>query len=418
MSRITSSFSSRLLDWHQAHGRHNLPWQLPRSPYRVWVSEIMLQQTQVATVIPYFERFMQRFGDVATLAQASLDEVLQHWAGLGYYARGRNLHRAAIEMHTHHRSQIPSNFEDLIRLPGIGRSTAGAILAQAFDQRFAILDGNVRRVLARHAAEEGWPGKPLVQTRLWAQAEARLPNARYADYTQSLMDLGSLLCTARAPRCNECPVAEDCIARQQGLTAQLPTPKPRKARPLRHSWALIVQSEAGHVLVEKRPPAGIWGALWSLPLSIGDETPQSLAKRYVGDEQHLAYWPPVRHAFTHFELELGICICKLAADSNAQSARESADSQWLDLHKPELWPGMPAPLRKLLERARQASIQAATPSNLNTGKSTCPEPSNASSSAKKPKASSDRPIPAISANESLKMSRKKPGRAGSSIKRA
>ena len=242
-------FHRRLLHWFRHHGRHDLPWQSPRDAYRVWVSEIMLQQTQVATVIPYFERFMARFPDLASLASADLDQVLHLWTGLGYYARARNLHRAAGVIVAEHGGRFPTDFEAVLALPGIGRSTAGAILAQACDQRHAILDGNVRRVLARHRAIEGWPGQKAVENTLWALAEELTPAEDVADYTQAIMDLGATVCTRSQPRCAACPLAEDCQARAAGRQADFPGRRPRKALPERHTRMLLLRDAEGQVLL-------------------------------------------------------------------------------------------------------------------------------------------------------------------------
>lgn len=311
----------------------------------------MLQQTQVATVIPYFERFMLRFPDINTLAQASLDEVLKHWAGLGYYARGRNLHRAAIAMQLEHAGKMPDDFDALIALPGIGRSTAGAILAQAFNQRYPIMDGNVRRVLARRGDIHGWPGRPEIQAKLWQLAESLLPEQSMANYTQALMDLGSLVCTNRNPDCDICPVSADCAARLQNTIAQLPTPKPRKVRPMRHCQALIIQDSAGRVLLVKRPPAGIWGGLWSLPIRSTDNSSEPLSDRDAGSSEAIAYLPSFKHAFTHFELMIEPRLG--TPSTHASLIQEQAERRWVNLDDPGAWPGMPAPLRKLLEQAQQ-----------------------------------------------------------------
>ncbi|MGH8446294.1 MAG: A/G-specific adenine glycosylase, partial [Solimonas sp.] len=252
-------FAERLLAWFDVHGRHDLPWQHPRTPYRVWLSEIMLQQTQVATVIPYFARFLERFPDLRNLAAAPQDDVLALWAGLGYYARARNLHRCAQALVAEHGGEFPRNIEAVAELPGIGRSTAGAILAQAHGDRHAILDGNVRRVLARHAAIPGWPGQPTVQKQLWREAEARLPHERLADYTQALMDLGASVCTSRNPKCLLCPLAGDCQARIAGTVAQYPGAKPSRERPTREATLLLVEDAQGRLLLERRPPTGLWG---------------------------------------------------------------------------------------------------------------------------------------------------------------
>ncbi|NBB92056.1 MAG: A/G-specific adenine glycosylase, partial [Gammaproteobacteria bacterium] len=260
-------FAQRLLAWWEQHGRHDLPWQQERSPYRVWVAEIMLQQTQVGTVIPYFERFMGRFPDLPSLAHAPIDDVLAHWSGLGYYARARNLHAAAVRCLEEHGGDLPPDAESLERLPGIGRSTANAIVAQAQDRRAPILDGNVKRVLARHAGVEGWPGRSAVLRSLWQEAEALTPQDRARDYTQAIMDLGATLCTPRRPACERCPVDEDCFARRADRVEELPAPKPKRSRPLRDATLVIIENDRGELLLQRRPPSGIWGGLWSLPES-------------------------------------------------------------------------------------------------------------------------------------------------------
>ena len=245
-----TSFSERLLHWWENNGRKNLPWQHPRTAYRVWISEIMLQQTQVATVIPYFERWMQTFPDIASLAEASLDGVLALWSGLGYYARARNLHKAAIFCMEHHGGQLPTLAVDLDALPGIGQSTANAIVSQSTDQPAAVLDGNVRRVLARHSGTEGWTGKTSVQRKLWKEAESRLPCDRGADYTQSVMDLGALVCTRTNPACVECPVNVDCQARILDVVSRLPTAKPATKVSERTLHMLMLRDKQGKVLQE------------------------------------------------------------------------------------------------------------------------------------------------------------------------
>src|SRR5690606_8097985 len=248
-----NDFARRLLAWFDRCGRHDLPWQRDRRPYAVWVSEIMLQQTQVATVIPYFERFVARFPDVEVLAEASLDDVLALWSGLGYYARARNLHRAAQLVVERYGGDLPDSLDELMALPGIGRSTAGAILAQAHGVRAPILDGNVKRVLARHAGIEGWPGEREVEQTLWAIADERTPSERVADYTQAIMDLGAMLCTRRRPACTVCPVVEDCRACRLGIQERLPSPRPKRERPRRRRMMLVVRDSQGRVLLERRP---------------------------------------------------------------------------------------------------------------------------------------------------------------------
>jgi A/G-specific adenine glycosylase len=261
-----TEFPARLLAWFDAHGRKDLPWQAPKDAYRVWVSEIMLQQTQVQTVVPYFERFMQRFPDVLTLADAAQDEVLQYWSGLGYYARARNLHRAARNVRDQHDGVFPDTLEAVMDLPGIGRSTAGAILSISFDQRHAILDGNVKRVLARHERVAGWPGTTSVAKTLWEIAERHTPAARVADYTQAIMDLGATLCTRSRPACERCPVASDCEALASDTVGDYPGRKPKKNKPLRET-TMVLASFDGHVYLERRPEVGIWAACGACPKS-------------------------------------------------------------------------------------------------------------------------------------------------------
>ncbi|SEQ51688.1 A/G-specific adenine glycosylase [Ectothiorhodospira magna] len=298
------TFATRLLTWFDHHGRHDLPWQQGITPYRVWVSEIMLQQTQVTTVIPYYQRFMARFPDVTTLAQAPIDEVLHHWSGLGYYARARHLHQAAQQVMNHHQGRFPDTPEGLEALPGIGRSTAAAILAIACGQRQAILDGNVKRVLARHRGVSGWPGTTGVSRQLWTLAEAMTPTVRVADYTQAIMDLGATVCIRRRPVCDACPVATDCVALATGRQSLLPTPRPRRAQPLRNTVMLIICGPEG-VLLEQRPATGLWGGLWGFPEVSSIQAAPPWCVHHLGippDDIHtLASFV---HVFTHFRLHI------------------------------------------------------------------------------------------------------------------
>ncbi len=340
------AFADRLLEWFDQHGRHDLPWQHPREPYRVWLSEIMLQQTQVATVIPYFERFLARFPDVQTLAAAPQDDVLALWSGLGYYARARNLHRCAQQIVAEHGGEFPRTLDALIALPGIGRSTAGAILSQAFGSRVAILDGNVRRVLARYRAVDGWPGEPRVQDRMWDIAESLLPQTRLADYTQALMDLGATLCTARNPSCLLCPVTADCVARAQDAITRYPFPKPRKARPQRQARLLLARNDEGALLLERRPPVGIWGGLWAPPLiddaRLGDD---AFGATLLACAHQTEMLPSVHHAFTHFDLELQPMLLRVGPSSEIG---EPDRRRWFNLSAiGDL--GLPAPVRKLFD---------------------------------------------------------------------
>jgi A/G-specific adenine glycosylase len=310
--QVTDAFAADLLDWYERRGRHDLPWQIDSSPYRTWVSEIMLQQTQVGTVIPYFRRFMARFPDIHALSAAPLDEVLYYWSGLGYYARGRNLHAAAQAVVERYGGRLPETPGELAALPGIGRSTAGAILALACGQRHAILDGNVKRVLARVHAVPGWPGEAAVERRLWELAEAHTPFERTADYTQAIMDLGATVCRRSRPACGECPVTAYCEARRLGRQAGFPAPRPKRLRPRRRARMLLLRDPDDAVLLERRPAPGIWGGLWCLP-EIGEESAAAWAERVLGVNAAPApALPPLRHAFTHFELEIEPVTARLA----------------------------------------------------------------------------------------------------------
>jgi A/G-specific adenine glycosylase len=297
-------FAARLIAWQKREGRHDLPWQATRDPYAVWVSEIMLQQTQVATVTPYYRRFMARFPDVHTLAAATLDDVLVYWSGLGYYSRARNLHHAARTIVNDQGGRFPRDFESVRALAGIGRSTAAAICAFAFSARHAILDGNVKRVLARYFGIPGYPGDARVSEVLWRKAKRLLPARGIAAYTQGLMDLGAGVCTRRQPRCADCPVSRDCVARRRGLTAQLPAGKPKRATPSRKT-VLLVLRRAGEILLERRPATGIWGGLWCFPEAAAGEDIDALCSRRFGAQvSALTPLPVLEHGFTHFRLSI------------------------------------------------------------------------------------------------------------------
>jgi len=323
-----ASFSTRVLDWYGHNGRHDLPWQQQRTPYRVWIAEIMLQQTQVGTVIPYYLRFIETFPDLNTLARASLDHVLEHWSGLGYYSRARNLHKAAGIIELEHDGQFPQIFDQVMALPGIGRSTAGAILAQALDQRHAILDGNVKRVLCRYHAVDGWPGKTAVQKQLWQFAEQHTPDGRIADYTQAMMDLGATLCRRSSPRCTQCPLQSDCEARITHQVKKYPVPRPRRQLPVKTARLLILtENESGRILLEKRSPSGIWGGLWSLPEAEADETVelvclQRWGLKVLANED----CSPFRHTFSHYHLD--ITPCRVQVQLNAAGVQEPGEIIW------------------------------------------------------------------------------------------
>ena len=338
-------FAARVLDWFDEHGRKDLPWQQPNDAYRTWVSEIMLQQTQVQTVIPYFARFMASFPGVAALANASQDEVLQHWSGLGYYARARNLHRAAQQIRDTHGGVFPDDFDSVAALPGVGRSTAGAILALAFDQRHPILDGNAKRVLARHEAVEGWPGTSAVAKRLWEIAERNTPAARVADYTQAIMDLGATLCTRSKPACERCPVATDCTAFNRVSVTLFPGRKPRKSKPLRET-TMVLASHDGHVYLERRPEAGIWGGLWSLP-EITGETRDWCRDRFAGEILEVETWDTLRHSFSHYDLDIRPIVVRISAALSKVADQD--DATWHRLGN-DLPGGIAAPVNKLIER--------------------------------------------------------------------
>ena len=343
------AFAGDLLAWFDRHGRHDLPWQHPRSAYRVWVSEIMLQQTQVSAVIPYFERFVERFPDIAALSAAPLDDVLALWAGLGYYARARNLHRAAQAIAAEHHGTFPQDFESVLALPGIGRSTAGAILAQAFDMPYPILDGNVKRVLSRILELTIWPGARAAELVLWEIAERVTPKTRVADYTQAIMDLGATLCTRAQPTCLLCPLQNRCRARQNGTTGEIPRPRPKRTRPRRSTHMLVLVGPDARVLLHRRPPDGIWGGLWSLPESPDLEGIASLLVRLGVDAATLEPLPIVQHGFTHFELEIQPVL--VHSTRIPACVAESTASDWCRLGLREDGErGVPAAVAKILAR--------------------------------------------------------------------
>jgi A/G-specific adenine glycosylase len=339
-------FAARLLDWHRDHGRHGLPWQRSADAYRIWVSEIMLQQTQVDTVIPYYLRFIARFPDIGTLAAAPLDAVLALWSGLGYYARARRLHQAARVVMAEHGGRFPANAAAIVTLPGIGRSTAAAIAAFAFGERVAILDGNVKRVLCRAFGIEGFPGERAVEQRLWALAEALLPHAEIGRYIQAQMDLGATLCTRARPACARCPLAADCVARREARVAALPTPRPPRHPPLRRVQVAVIR-DGDRVLLERRPPAGIWGGLLALP-EMADAPADAhawLAQRFGLAARSIVPLAPLRHAFTHFRLD----IVPLRFDTAAPAARlaDGGDHLWVALDA-LAHAGLPSPVRRIL----------------------------------------------------------------------
>ena len=341
-------FAPRLIAWQQRHGRHDLPWQGGEDPYPIWLSEIMLQQTQVETVIPYFRRFLARFPDLAALAAADEDEVLAHWSGLGYYRRARNLHAAARRVVDAHGGVFPREFAHILDLPGIRRSTAAAIAVFAHGQRHAILDGNVKRVLARVFGVEGWAGESAVERRLWTLAEALLPASGMRAYTQGLMDLGATLCGRARPRCEACPFADDCVANRLGRQRELPGARPRKSLPEK-TVTMLVLLAAGEVLLEKRPPTGIWGGLWSLPECAADDDPVAAAWRlgYRAEADAVAALADFSHSLTHFRLHIRARLLPVRAGE----AVNEAGRLWLALDDLD-GAALPTPVRRILEGLR------------------------------------------------------------------
>ncbi len=341
----TSLFSALVLNWFAQHGRKNLPWQQELSAYRVWLSEIMLQQTQVATVIPYFQRFIAQYPTVKDLAAASIDDVLLLWAGLGYYARGRNLHRTAQMIVEKYNGEFPQDVNLLQSLPGIGRSTAGAIAALAYAIPAPILDGNVKRVLTRYHAIAGWTSSNKVSKQLWELAEQYTPKQQTGAYTQAMMDLGAMICTRSNPKCSICPLAKSCTAYNLGQTHAYPQPKPTKQLPVKSIVMLLLKNK-DHILLIQRPPVGIWGGLWSLP-----ECPIDADLNAWCRQQHqieildTAALPVLRHTFSHFHLDILPVIA--TAKQLSQGIMETTDRAWYNIHQP-LQYGLPAPIKKLV----------------------------------------------------------------------
>lgn len=343
-------FGTAVLAWYDLHGRKDLPWQQGVTPYRVWVSEIMLQQTQVATVLGYFDRFMQALPTVEALAAAAEDEVLHLWTGLGYYSRARNLHKAAKTVVERHGGEFPRSVEALAELPGIGRSTAGAIASLSMDIRAPILDGNVKRVLARYTATAGYPGEPAVARRLWEVADRLMPHERVGPYTQAMMDLGATLCTRSKPSCLLCPVKPGCRAHLQGQETAFPTPKPRKTLPQRQTLMPLFVNDANAVLLQRRPSTGLWGGLWGPPEVADAAELEALAERQglVIDERQAL--PGLVHTFSHFQLAIEPWLVQV---DHRQHRVAEGDWLWYNLASPPRL-GLAAPVQKLLKRAEQA----------------------------------------------------------------
>ncbi|MCV6590666.1 MAG: A/G-specific adenine glycosylase [Marinobacterium sp.] len=337
-------FATAVLDWFDQHGRHDLPWQAEKTAYNTWISEIMLQQTQVTTVIPYYQRFIERFPDVHSLADAAQDEVLHLWTGLGYYARARNLHKAAQQVSREYGGAFPETVEGLETLPGIGRSTAGAVLSISTGKWAPILDGNVKRVLARFHALQVWPGTSAAQKKLWQWAETLTPHTRTGDYTQAMMDLGATLCTRSKPACERCPLQSGCQALASGQQNSLPLPRPKKTLPEKQTLMLLVRNVAGHVLLYQRPPSGLWGGLWSLPQVQDLRDTAAETGLHINPDSARAL-APLRHTFSHFHLDITPVEVELL--TGADTLMEQAPTLWYDPANPASI-GLAAPVKKLL----------------------------------------------------------------------
>lgn len=346
---MADSFSKKVLAWGKLYGRKNLPWQQQVTPYRVWVSEIMLQQTQVKTVIPYFERFVNSFPTIQALAEADVDDVLHHWSGLGYYARARNLHKTAKLISGEHQGEFPEELDELEKLPGIGRSTAGAILSLSKGLNFPILDGNVKRVLARCFQVQGWPGKASVLQQLWQISEKVTPRKETACFNQNMMDLGSMVCTRSSPECEACPLTSLCGSYKSGSWNRYPGKKPNKNMPVKQTMMLLIKNEEGAFLLQKRPPAGIWGGLWSLPEleKVQQSKLYSEVRTCLGiNVSQSEPLPMRRHTFSHFHLDIFPFTCHFNGYENGVIADN--ETLWYKQGNKELI-GLAAPVSKLLE---------------------------------------------------------------------
>lgn len=342
---MKASFAQRVLGWFDYYGRKNLPWQQQVTPYRVWISEIMLQQTRVETVIPYFERFMQRFPGVEILANAAADEVMHYWSGLGYYARARNLHQAAQIIVEKRDGKFPEDIDALCELPGIGRSTAGAIVSLSMGKRATILDGNVKRVLIRHAGIEGWAGQTATLHRLWELAEERTPHEEFAAYNQAMMDLGATLCTRSKPFCENCPINSDCVARAQHRQHELPMPKPKKVQPTRQVSMLLLRNKDNEILLTRRMQQGIWGGLWGLPeFTDTAQARQWCLTQFGNKPASFKDLPQVPHTFSHFHLE----ISPVLAEYHASLDWVMEEGQWLWYNGRSTKVGLAAPVSRLI----------------------------------------------------------------------
>jgi len=339
-------FSQRINDWHQQYGRKTLPWQLDKSLYKTWVSEVMLQQTQVATVIPYFNKFMRSFPSITYLANAPIDEVLHHWTGLGYYARARNLHKAAQIIRDQFNGEFPEAFDDVIALPGIGRSTAGAVLSLTLNKHFPILDGNVKRVLTRHQKIEGWTGEKKVENQLWALADRLTPMQSTQVFNQAMMDMGAMICTRSKPKCTECPVAEDCLALADNVMTHYPTPKAKKKIPVKSATMLVLKNKHQSIHLIQRPPTGIWGGLWCFPeFENKDEALKSLPLQGITNYKTTEL-TTFRHTFSHYHFDISPILIEFS-EQDVQQVMEQNGQLWYNLQQPQKI-GLAAATKKIL----------------------------------------------------------------------
>lgn len=341
-------FNRKVLDWYELYGRKTLPWQIDKTPYRVWVSEIMLQQTQVATVIPYFQRFMERFPSIVDLARAPQDDVLNLWTGLGYYARARNLHKTAKIVADEYAGQFPENIEDVVALPGIGRSTAGAILSLSRGKHHAILDGNVKRVLSRHYLVDGWYGNSKVEKKLWALTDSVTFAEKVTQFNQAMMDIGATVCTRSKPKCDDCPVSDSCMAKKEGLQAEYPHKKPKKAIPEKIEYWMVVRSQ-GQVLLQRRPEYGIWGGLYCFEAFEDKDVLRENVLLKFGDEQELIELDEFTHVFSHFKLTIRPLLINLAELPYAAVSESYQSAMWINLVD-NIDVGLAAPTVKLLTK--------------------------------------------------------------------
>lgn len=345
MKKPEFDFAKAVLAWFDVHGRKHLPWQQSPTPYRVWISEIMLQQTQVATVIPYYERFMARFPDVFALAEAPSDEVMHLWTGLGYYARARNLHKAAQTLVRDFDGEFPATVEAVSELPGIGRSTAGAVLSLSRKVHAPILDGNVKRVLSRFYAVDGIPNAQATQKELWALTESVTPKKRVDNFNQAMMDLGATICTRSKPSCLICPLQSHCQAHAQGEETAYPRKKPSKTTPQKSAWFIALINQHGEIYLEQRPPSGIWGGLWSLPeISSEHDLDDTLKSQFGLKKIKTAFLEERWHVFSHYQLEIRPVVIR----TESIGIINDRSSLWCKLRDlPNL--GLPAPVKTLLE---------------------------------------------------------------------